>query len=208
MDQDQATEFIVQALRGGEHPEAIVQALCQRTGWPLAQVAPFVRRVADTHRTTPDDVVPNTARADAAPMAREQPVDVSVASSNVRETPVAALDEGKVQFVVKALGARRSHESIIHTLCEQTGQPWHKVQHFVRRVEIEHSDEISARTGRLLAVLGVLIMLAGILLIAFVAYTLLQGEVYGELIALLGVGIGMSLGGLAGTWRAWRAMRG
>jgi hypothetical protein len=126
----------------------------------------------------------------------------------VQAAPVAALDGAQVQFVVHALGARRSHESIIHMLCERTGQPWHEVQHFVRCVEIEHSDQIAARSGRVLAALGVLIALAGILLTVYVTYAILQGEVYGEWFALFVVGIGMMMGGLVGTWRAWRTMRG
>ena len=93
-------------------------------------------------------------------------------------------------------------------MCEQTGQPWHEVRHFVRRVEIEHGGQIAARSGRLLAVLGVLITLGGILSTVYVVSAILQGEVYGELIALFVAGIGMIVGGLAGTWRAWRTMRG
>jgi len=218
MDQAQATEFIVQALARGQCPEVIARTLCQQTGWPPAQVMPFVRRVADargaeapadvTSPVTPGVAVPGAAGYGASSGVRERSADAFMMPSTVQEMPVTALDETMVQFVIRELGARRSRESIIQMLCEQTGQPWHEVRHFVRRVEIEHSDQIAARSGRLLAVLGILITLAGVLSTAFVAYAILQGEVYGEWIAFFVAGIGMIVGGLAGTWRAWRAMRG
>jgi hypothetical protein len=208
MDQVQATEFIVQALARGQRPEVIARTLCQQTGWPPAQVMPFVRRVADARGVEAPADVTSPVTPGASSGVRERSVDASMMPSTVQETPVAALDETMVQFVIRELGARRSRESIIQMLCERTGQPWHEVRHLVRRVEIEHSDQIAARSGRLLAVLGILITLAGVLSTAFVAYAILQGEVYGEWIAFFVAGIGMIVGGLVGTWRAWRAMRG
>jgi hypothetical protein len=141
-------------------------------------------------------------------MAQERPAGGPDAPPAVQEKPVAALDQASVQFVIHALGARRSHESIIQKLCERTGQPWHEVQHFVRRVEITHGDQIAARSGRLLAALGGLITLSGVLLTTYVIYITLLGEVYGQAIALFVTGIGMIVGGLVGTWRAWCTMRG
>ncbi len=116
------------------------------------------------------------------------------------------------EFIIRELGKHRGHDEIIHEICEQTGWPWKKVRHFVRRVEVQHQDQIVTRQSPLLILMGVSSIIVGLFLVSFIVYAYMSGA-YSDLEArppnpfFALVGLGMIIGGIAGIWRTvslWR----
>ena len=128
------------------------------------------------------------------------------------------MNEELTTFIVKELGKQRSREEIIQKVCERGGLHWKDAERLITLVEAQHKRTIGTRQTPLLLFLSIGTLLIGIGLLAFNLQILLaffQRDVLGQILSLqsstyqimgLVTGLGMTVGGMVGLWKAFGAI--
>ena len=84
-------------------------------------------------------------------------------AADIGESTEIDLDE-LGEFVFERLKKRHRHNDIVEAVCHQTGWHWNKTQRFVARVQTKRHDELQSSKNRVLLVIGIGIILAGLFL--------------------------------------------
>jgi hypothetical protein len=128
------------------------------------------------------------------------------------------MNEELTAFIIKELSKHRDRRDIIQRICEREGLNWKDAERLITLVEANHRRTIATRQTPLLLFLSIGTLLLGIGLLAFNMQVLLaffQKDVLGQLLSLqssyyqvLGLitGLGMTVGGLVGLWKAFGAI--
>ena len=128
------------------------------------------------------------------------------------------MNEELTQFVIKELGKHHDRKEIIRKVCEQRGLNWKEAEQLIILVEAQHKRTIAVRQTPLLLFLSIGTLLIGIGLLAFNMQILLaffHKDLIGQALSLqssyyrllgLVTGLGMTIGGLAGLWKAFGAI--
>lgn len=128
------------------------------------------------------------------------------------------MNEELTAFIIKELGKQRSRQDIIQKVCERGGLHWKDAEQLIALVETQHKRTIATRQTPLLLFLSIGTLLIGIGLLAFNMQILLaffQKDVLGQILSLQGsyyqviglvTGLGMTVGGMVGLWKAFGAI--
>jgi hypothetical protein len=128
------------------------------------------------------------------------------------------MNEELTAFIIKELGKQRSRQDIIQKVCERGGLHWKDAERLIALVEAKHKRTIATRQTPLLLFLSIGTLLIGIGLLAFNMQILLaffQKDVLGQILSLqssyyqiigLITGLGMTVGGMVGLWKAFGAI--
>lgn len=128
------------------------------------------------------------------------------------------MNEELTTFIVKELTKHHDRKEIIRKVCERGGLDWKEGEHLVDLVEAQHGRTIAKRQTPLLLFFSIGTLLLGIGLLAMNLQTLFaffQKDVMGQVLSaqssyyqLLGLmtGLGMTVGGLVGLWKAMGAL--
>jgi len=121
-------------------------------------------------------------------------------------------------FIIKELTKHHDRKEIVRKVCEQAGLDWKGAERLIDLVEAQHARTIATRQTPLLLFFSIGTLLLGIGLLAMNFQPLLtffQRDVLGQVLSLrssyyqiLGLitGLGMTVGGLVGLWRAFGAI--
>ncbi len=126
--------------------------------------------------------------------------------------------EEAIDFVVRELGKHHQVNDIVQKLCGTTGMNWGQAEKFVYQVAEQHRGKIAARQSPLVALIGVVTVIAGCGIAAFITLATLRGTIIIFLnlpIPYLGnlfyfvAGLAMVAGGIRGMWstivRMWNS---
>jgi hypothetical protein len=128
------------------------------------------------------------------------------------------MNEELTTFIIKELGKQRSRQDIIQKVCERGGLHWKEAERLIALVEAQHKRTIATRQTPLLLFLSIGTLLIGLGLLAFNMQILLaffQKDVLGQILSLqsnyyrivgLVTGLGMTVGGMVGLWKAFGAI--
>jgi hypothetical protein len=128
------------------------------------------------------------------------------------------MNEELTAFIIKELGKQHSRQDIIQKVCERGGLHWKDADRLIALVEAQHKRTIATRQTPLLLFLSIGTLLIGIGLLAFNMQILLaffQKDVLGQILSLQGsyyqaiglvTGLGMTVGGMVGLWKAFGAI--
>ena len=112
--------------------------------------------------------------------------------------------------VVGDLAGFRDRDDIIKYVCETTGMRWNEATLYVKAVEEQHRPRLAVRRKGLLLFLGLALAAGGLAIAGLVFAATLDGWVvlfmnlpipYLGNVAYLGLGILITAGALAGSWR-------
>src|SRR5215211_7970174 len=121
-------------------------------------------------------------------------------------------------FIIKELTKHHDRKEIVRKVCEQACLDWKGAERLIDLVEAQHARTIATRQTPLLLFFSIGTLLLGIGLLAMNFQPLLtffQRDVLGQVLSLrssyyqiLGLitGLGMTVGGLVGLWRAFGAI--
>jgi hypothetical protein len=121
-------------------------------------------------------------------------------------------------LIIKELGKQRSRQDIIQRVCEQGGLDWKDAEHLIALVESQHKRTIATRQTPMLLFLSIGTLLIGLGLLAFnmqILSAFFQKDVLGQVLSLqssyyqiigLVTGLGMTVGGMVGLWKAFGAI--
>lgn len=122
-------------------------------------------------------------------------------------------EQQAIDFVIRELGHHGQRNEIIRQLCEYGGMSWGQAEKFILKVESEHKQKIAARQSPLIATIGGITILVGLVIAINIILRTLQGEIifllsipipYSGNIAYFVTGMAMIAGGLRGTWSVLR----
>jgi hypothetical protein len=128
------------------------------------------------------------------------------------------MNEELTTFIIKELGKQRSRQDVIQKVCERGGLHWKDAERLIALVETQHKRTIAKRQSPLLLFLSIGTLLIGLGLLAFNMQILLaffQRDVLGQILSLqssyyriigLVTGLGMTVGGMVGLWKAFGAI--
>ena len=128
------------------------------------------------------------------------------------------MNEELTAFIIKELSRHRNRKDIVQRICEREGLNWKDAERLITLVEANHSRTIATRQTPLLLFLSIGTLLLGIGLLVFnmqILLALFQNDVLGQLLSLqssyyrmIGLlsGLGMTVGGLVGLWKAFGAI--
>lgn len=128
------------------------------------------------------------------------------------------MNEELTAFIVKELGKHRDRKDIIQRVCERGGLNWKEAEQLIVLIETKHKRTIAVRQTPLLLFISIGTLLLGLGLLAFnmrVLAAFFQKDLLGQILSLqssyyriLGLitGLGMTVGGLIGLWRAFGAI--
>ena len=128
------------------------------------------------------------------------------------------MNEELTAFIIKELSRHRNRKDIVQRICEREGLNWKDAERLITLVEANHSRTIATRQTPLLLFLSIGTLLLGIGLLVFnmqILLALFQNDVLGQLLSLqssyyrmigLLTGLGMTVGGLVGLWKAFGAI--
>jgi len=128
------------------------------------------------------------------------------------------MNEELTTFIVKELGKHRDRKDIIQRVCEQEGLNWKEAEQLIVLIEAKHKRTIATRQTPLLLFFSVGTLLLGVGLLAFnmqILTAFFQKDLLGQVLSLqssyyrilgLMTGLGMTVGGLLGLWRAFGAI--
>lgn len=128
------------------------------------------------------------------------------------------MNEELTSYIVKELGKYQHRNTIIRKVCKKSGLTWRDAERLIVLVEANHRRTTLVRPTPPLLFLSIGILLLGIGLLAFNIHVVvaffhkdmlrqfltLQGASY-QMIGLM-IGIGMTVGGMIGLWRAFGAI--
>jgi hypothetical protein len=121
-------------------------------------------------------------------------------------------------LIIKELGRQRSRQDIIQKVCERGELDWKDAERLITLVESQHKRTIATRQTPLLLFLSIGTLLIGIGLLAFnmqILFAFFQRDVLGQILSLqssyyriigLVTGLGMTVGGMVGLWKAFGAI--
>jgi hypothetical protein len=121
-------------------------------------------------------------------------------------------------LIINELSKHHNRKDIIRKICERGGITWKDADRLVTLVEARHQRTIAQRQTPLLLFLSIGILLLGLGLLGFnmqILFAFFQKDVLGQVLSLqstyyqiLGLitGLGMTVGGLVGLWRAFGAI--
>lgn len=128
------------------------------------------------------------------------------------------MNEELTNFIIKELGKHHDCKEIVRNVCEQSQLNWKEAEQLIALVESQHRRTIATRQTPLLLFLSIGTLLIGIGLLAFNMQVLLaffQKDLlvpvlslqsgYYRMIGLI-TGLGMTVGGIVGVWRAFGAI--
>ena len=128
------------------------------------------------------------------------------------------MNEELTVFIVKEMTKHHDRKEIVRKVCERGGLNWKDAERLVDLVEAQHGGTIAKRQTPLLLFFSIGTLLLGIGLLAMNLQSLFaffQRDVIGQVLGaqssyyqLLGsiTGLGMTVGGLVGLWRAMGAL--
>jgi len=128
------------------------------------------------------------------------------------------MNEELTSLIVKELGKHRDRNQIIQRVCERSELNWKDAERLIVLVEAQHKRTIAVRQTPLLLFLSIGTLLLGIGLMAFnmhILATFFQGDLLSQVLSLqssyyrvLGLitGLGMTVGGAVGLWKAFGAI--
>jgi hypothetical protein len=128
------------------------------------------------------------------------------------------MNEELTAFIINELGKQRSRQDVIQKVCERGGLHWKDAERLIALVETQHKRTIAKRQSPLLLFLSIGTLLIGLGLLAFNMQILLaffQRDVLGQILSLqssyyriigLVTGLGMTVGGMVGLWKAFGAI--
>ena len=128
------------------------------------------------------------------------------------------MNEELTSFIIKELSKHHDRKEIIRQICERGGFNWSEAEQAVALIESQHRRTIAARQTPLLLFLSIGTLLLGLGLLAFNMQGLLaffQKDVLGQALSLQSsyyqligsvTGLGMTIGGLVGLWKAFGAI--
>ena len=123
-------------------------------------------------------------------------------------------------FIIKELSKRPNRKETIRNVCKKGGFPWKDAERLVILVEAQHKRTISEYRSQspLLLFVSVATLLLGIGLLVYNMQTLFAfspKDVLEQILSLqnnsyqlieLGTGLGLTIGGLVGLWKALGAI--
>lgn len=122
-------------------------------------------------------------------------------------------EQQSTDFVIRQLGRHSQRNEIIRQLCEYSEMNWAQAEKFILKVESEHKQKIAARQSPLIATIGGITIIVGLITTIGVVMRTFQGEIilllslpipYSGNVAYFLLGIAMITGGLRGTWSVLR----
>ena len=122
-------------------------------------------------------------------------------------------EQQAIEYVIRELGRHSQRNEVIRRLCEYGGMNWSQADKFIHKVESEHKQKIAVRQTPLIAAIGGITLLAGLVITINVILRTIQGEIifllsipipYSGNIAYFVTGMAMITGGLRGTWNVLR----
>lgn len=128
------------------------------------------------------------------------------------------MNEELTTFIIKELGKHHDRKDIVRKLCEQSQLDWKEAEQLIALVESQHQRTIATRQTPLLLFLSIGTLLIGIGLLGFNMQILLaffQKDLFAQVLYLqsgyyrvagLITGLGMTVGGIVGLWRAFGAI--
>ena len=128
------------------------------------------------------------------------------------------MNEELTTLIIKELGKHRDRNQIIQRICERSGLNWKEAERLIILVEAQHRRTIVVRQTPLLLFLSIGTLLLGIGLLAFnmqVLAAFFQSDLLSQVLSLpssyykiLGLitGLGMTVGGAVGLWKAFGAI--
>lgn len=128
------------------------------------------------------------------------------------------MNEELTAFIIKELGKHHDRKEIIRNVCERSELDWKGAERLVALVESEHKGTITSRQTPLLLFLSIGTLLIGLGLLAFnmqIVVAFFQKDVLSQILALqsgyyrligLITGLGMTVGGLVGLWKAFGSL--
>ncbi len=128
------------------------------------------------------------------------------------------MNEEFTTFIIKELGKHHDRKEIIRRLCEQSQLNWNEAEQLIALVEAQHKRTIAVRQTPLLLFLSIGTLVIGLGLLAFNMQVLLaffQKDLLAQVLSvqsgyyrLIGLitGLAMTIGGMAGLWRAFGAI--
>jgi hypothetical protein len=128
------------------------------------------------------------------------------------------MKEELTTLIIKELGKHHDRKEIVRKVCEQSGLNWKEAEELMLLVETQHKRTIAGRQTPLLLFLSIGTLLLGIGLLAFnmqILMAFFEKDILGQVLSLqssyyriLGLitGLGMTIGGLVGLWKAFGAI--
>jgi hypothetical protein len=124
------------------------------------------------------------------------------------------MNEELTDFIIRELTRHHDRKEIVRNVCERGGLAWKDAERFVHLVEAKHGRTIAKRQTPLLLFISIGTLMLGMGLLAMnmqSLFALFQTDVIGQVLSargsyyqLLGLitGLGMTVGGLIGLWKA------
>ena len=128
------------------------------------------------------------------------------------------MNEELTALIIKELGKHRDRNQIIQRICERSELNWKEAERLMVLVEAQHRRTIVVRQTPLILFLSIGTLLLGIGLLAFnmqVLAAFFQSDLLSQVLSLqssyyriLGLitGLGMTVGGAVGLWKAFGAI--
>jgi hypothetical protein len=128
------------------------------------------------------------------------------------------MNEELTPLIIKELARHHDRKDIIQKVCERAGLNWSEAEQLIALIEAQHKRTIATRQTPLLLFLSIGTLLLGIGLLAFnmqILSAFFQKDILGQVLSLqssyyqiLGLitGLGMTVGGMVGLWRAFGAI--
>ena len=125
------------------------------------------------------------------------------------------MNEELTSLIIKELGKHHDHNVITRKICEEGGLTWKEAERLITLVEAQHKLTIAKRQSPLLLFLSIGTLILGIGLLAFnlqILSAFFQKDALVQILSLqsstyrivgLVTGLGMTIGGLAGLWKAF-----
>jgi hypothetical protein len=128
------------------------------------------------------------------------------------------MNDELTSLIVKELTKHHDRKEITRKICEKGGLNWKEAEQFVILVEARHRRTITARQSPLLLFFSIGTLLVGLGLLAFnmqIVAAFFQKDMVGQILSLqfgyygiigLITGLGMTVGGMIGLWKAFGAI--
>jgi hypothetical protein len=125
------------------------------------------------------------------------------------------MNEELTTFIIKQLGKHRNRRDIIQKLCQQGGLNWREAERLLFLVEARHKRSIVPDKSPWLLFLSIGALILGIGLMGFnlqILLAIFHQDVLEQILSLqsssyrmigLITGLGMTVGGLVGLWKAF-----
>jgi hypothetical protein len=128
---------------------------------------------------------------------------------------IADMNEEITAFIIKELSKQRGRRDIIQRVCERGGLHWREAERLIILIEARHRHSITTPQAPWVLFLSIGTLILGIGLLAFnlqIVLAFFQKDVLAQVLSLqsnsyqisgLLTGLGMTIGGLIGLWKAF-----